>query len=506
MLVGLAALHCAGAPLVLKDDFRSPRNKERPLRKATRLIVLHTTEAHARSSLNKLSERGEAHYCLTEKGEAYRIVDRDREAFHAGRSMWNAKEDCDEFSIGIEVVGHHDQAMPVVQLEALKELVARLKKMYGVADAQVVCHSHVAYGAPNQWHKCKHRGRKRCGMLFAMPSVRAKLGLRARPAYDPDVRAKRLIQADDYLNTVLYGNTDTMASTYGRPKAALVAAPPAPAPKAAPRPPAKVPAKAAPKVVAKTPPKAAPKTAPKVVAKTPPKAAPAPVAKPAPKAAVQHPVLRPVARTAVVAAPPAPPPVRRPVLIVPPTPAEPVSPAPPASAPPASVSPASAAAQPEQARDWLATIGLKGGYFRKRARLVTPEPAPATEPEPPPADDAGPWEPATPEAEAESESAEDAGGDAAAEDPSPVLPLPKHLHVGRMGDDLKDLEALAKLPGYTRGGPVNAENSPFRIAGAAWRLPTTYYWSPRGQIVTGDKVDEKSVEAGTFIFFKKQGD
>ena len=222
-LLALAPL-CA-APLVLKDDYRSPRNKERPLRKATRLIVLHTTEAHAKSSLNKLSERGEAHYCVTEKGEAYRIVDRDREAFHAGRSMWNAKEDCDEFSIGIEVVGWHDKSMPLKQLEALKELVARLKKMYGIADAQVVCHSHVAYGAPNTWHKCKHRGRKRCGMLFAMPSVRAKLGLRARPGHDPDVRAKRLVQADPYLNSVLYGSVDTMVASYGRARPQVAAKP-----------------------------------------------------------------------------------------------------------------------------------------------------------------------------------------------------------------------------------------------------------------------------------------
>ena len=73
-----------------------------------------------------------------------------------------------------------------------------------------------------------------------------------------------------------------------------------------------------------------------------------------------------------------------------------------------------------------------------------------------------------------------------------------------MGDSVRDLAALAKLPGYTRGGPVNAENSPFRIAGAAWNRPTTYYWGPRGQIVTGDKVDERSVEPGTFIFFKKE--
>ena len=74
----LALALCASAPLfaaplVLKDNYRSPRNVERSLRKATTLIVLHTTEAHAKSSLNKLSERGEAHYCVTENGTVYRI-------------------------------------------------------------------------------------------------------------------------------------------------------------------------------------------------------------------------------------------------------------------------------------------------------------------------------------------------------------------------------------------------------------------------------------------------
>ena len=89
----LAPAPLLAAPLVLKDDYRSPRNKERDLRKATTLIVLHTTEAHAKSSLNKLSERGEAHYCVVEDGTVYRIIDRDREAFRcgtAGRTATNS--------------------------------------------------------------------------------------------------------------------------------------------------------------------------------------------------------------------------------------------------------------------------------------------------------------------------------------------------------------------------------------------------------------------------------
>ena len=213
-LLFLAFLASGASAIDFSNRYRSPRNAERRVRKSTELIVLHTTEAPAKSSLNKLCERGEAHYCVTEVGTVYRIIDRDRVAFHAGRSMWNGKEDADEFSIGIECVGYHDKAMGMVQIRAIRDLVKELQKMYKIPDERVVCHSHVAYGAPNKWQKKNHRGRKRCGMLFAMPSVRAQLGLARRPASDADVRAKRLVVGDDYLRRVLYGSVDTMKSSY----------------------------------------------------------------------------------------------------------------------------------------------------------------------------------------------------------------------------------------------------------------------------------------------------
>ena len=213
-LLFLAFLASGASAIDFSNRYRSPRNAERRVRKSTELIVLHTTEAPAKSSLNKLCERGEAHYCVTEVGTVYRIIDRDRVAFHAGRSMWNGKEDADEFSIGIECVGYHDKAMGMVQIRAIRDLVKELQKMYKIPDERVVCHSHVAYGAPNKWQKKNHRGRKRCGMLFAMPSVRAQLELARRPASDADVRAKRLVVGDDYLRRVLYGSVDTMKSSY----------------------------------------------------------------------------------------------------------------------------------------------------------------------------------------------------------------------------------------------------------------------------------------------------
>ena len=211
----------------ISNRYRSPRNPERKVRQSTELIVLHTTEAPAKSSLNKLSDRGEAHFCVTEEGQIYRIVDRDREAFHAGRSIWNGKEDVDKFSIGIECVGYHDKPMPDIQLDAIRDLVAELKAMYRLQDHQVVCHSHVAYGAPNKWQKHDHRGRKRCGMLFAMPSVRSRLNLKTKPKVDWDVKRKRLTVGDEYLAKVLYGNVDTM-----RQNRAVAVQKPAPKPEA----------------------------------------------------------------------------------------------------------------------------------------------------------------------------------------------------------------------------------------------------------------------------------
>jgi len=210
----LAHVPLQSSAIEMSNRFRSPRNPERKVRQSTELIVLHTTEAPARSSLNKLCDRGECHFCVTEEGRIYRIVDRDREAFHAGRSMWNGKEDVDKFSIGIECVGYHNKPMSSVQIAAIRNLLVELKAMYRITDDRVLCHSHVAYGAPNKWHRCKHRGRKRCGMLFATTSVRQILGLKSKPAMDRDVKARRLVVGDDYLHRVLYGGVDPMRRSY----------------------------------------------------------------------------------------------------------------------------------------------------------------------------------------------------------------------------------------------------------------------------------------------------
>lgn len=187
-------------------SFYSVRNKERAKRKSTTLIILHTTEAPSTSALRKLSDLGECHYAVDERGVVYSIIDVTREAYHAGRSMWNGQKDVDNFSVGIEVCGYHNRALNAAQMTALSALVKRLQSLYSIPDYRVIPHSAVAYGAPNKWQKSYHRGRKRCGMLFATASIRARLGLKTKPGRDPDVSAGRLVVGDPYLAQMLYGS------------------------------------------------------------------------------------------------------------------------------------------------------------------------------------------------------------------------------------------------------------------------------------------------------------
>ncbi len=189
-----------------KDDY-SPWNKKRPVRSTTKLIVLHTTEGADAGSLNIVKKQGTCNYLVTTNGVVHRIISHNRMSKHAGRSMWCGESNISNYSIGIEVVGYHNKQPSAKQVVALKSLIAQLQKMYHLSDKSVVTHSMVAYDKPNEWYPTNHRGRKRCGMLFATSSLRQKLGLSNVFTVDPDVKAKRLTQADPYLKKILYGGS-----------------------------------------------------------------------------------------------------------------------------------------------------------------------------------------------------------------------------------------------------------------------------------------------------------
>ncbi len=193
----------------------SPKNRRRPLRPSTRYLVLHTTEGAEKGSLAKVRKYGETHYFVCTNGTVYRIIDKRKIATHAGRSLWNGERALDNSSVAIEVVGYHDQDITRAQYAALRELIRQLKSIYKISDDRVLTHSMVAYGRANRYHPEEHRGRKRCGMLFAKSGVRTALGLAPGPLRDLDVQAGHLAVADRELFAILYTRpgVSTLAGT-----------------------------------------------------------------------------------------------------------------------------------------------------------------------------------------------------------------------------------------------------------------------------------------------------
>ncbi len=273
----------------------SPRSGERARRSRTDFIILHTTEGAPKGALTKLRKNGEAHYLVNRDGSVFRIVAKDRVAFHAGRSMWNGTTELDRRSIGIEVVGYHNKTHRTAQVKALKELIRQLRDIYNVPADRVLTHGQVAFGRPNRYHRYKHRGRKRCAMSLGSLAMRKRLGLGEGPARDPDVDAGRLRVADRTLFAKMFPKVKLTrrgrASGARRASRPMLAAAPTPA-----RPAAIVPSpEAVSKVLAKVAKAVATATE---VAKTKIKAATAPkvAAERAKVAPVQHAVAPTVAK------------------------------------------------------------------------------------------------------------------------------------------------------------------------------------------------------------------
>ena len=188
------------APRLVDYQKHLPRSFKKRRRKSTRFIVLHSTESGLTSALRTISRRGHSNYLVARNGTIYRTLDKRYRANHAGLSMWNGLTDISSHSIGIELVGYHNDPFTASQYSSLKWLIEVMQRVYKIPDRNVLEHYRVAYGRPNRWVKRPHRGRKKDPGVFNFSRVRA--GLTSKDSrnsilYDPDVRAGRLIPDPD---------------------------------------------------------------------------------------------------------------------------------------------------------------------------------------------------------------------------------------------------------------------------------------------------------------------
>lgn len=88
-----------------------------------------------------------SHFLIDRDGGLTQYVACNRRAWHAGRSCWAGREECNDFAIGIELEGADDIPYEKVQYRQLAELVAVLQAHYPrLEPGAVVGHEDVAPG------------------------------------------------------------------------------------------------------------------------------------------------------------------------------------------------------------------------------------------------------------------------------------------------------------------------------------------------------------------------
>lgn len=134
---------------------------------AVERLFTNTLQADAHPAFASL--RGvqvSAHFFLRRDGELRQFVSCDQRAWHAGVSRWRGRDNCNDYSVGIELEGLEGEPFEPAQYTALLPLLRALQRRHGRLD--VAGHEHVAPG---------RKGDPGAGFDWAL--LRARLGWRA---------------------------------------------------------------------------------------------------------------------------------------------------------------------------------------------------------------------------------------------------------------------------------------------------------------------------------------
>ena len=167
----------SGSGLVAGADFRpSPNCDPRPQAVEIDLAVIHGIslppgrfggDAIERLFQNRLDPRAHpffrqleglevsSHLLIRRDGALQQFVPLHRRAWHAGKSSFDGRERCNDFSIGIELEGTDQQPYEEAQYRVLLPLLLGLMERYPAIDVdRVVGHSDIAPGRKSDPGPC----------------------------------------------------------------------------------------------------------------------------------------------------------------------------------------------------------------------------------------------------------------------------------------------------------------------------------------------------------------
>lgn len=164
------------------DPRPSPNFGERPADAEVSLVVLHNIslppdefggdwvedfflnrlDASAHPYFEQIATlQVSAHFYIRRDGRIVQFVGCDRRAWHAGASCWAGRDNCNDYSIGIELEGCDSKPFDARQYAALWPLLDALRTRYPIAA--IAGHCHVAPGRKSD-----------PGPFFDWPALRAR--------------------------------------------------------------------------------------------------------------------------------------------------------------------------------------------------------------------------------------------------------------------------------------------------------------------------------------------
>lgn len=91
--------------------------------------------------------RVSAHALIDRNGQLTQYVAFDKKAWHAGQSSFDGRQQCNDFSIGVELEGCDDQPFTDAQYRCLVALTRHLQNVYpAITPDRIVGHSDIAPG------------------------------------------------------------------------------------------------------------------------------------------------------------------------------------------------------------------------------------------------------------------------------------------------------------------------------------------------------------------------
>jgi AmpD protein len=168
MRVDIEEIKIEGDRLLSARQVASPNWNERPAEIPIDLLVLHNislppgefggpyidalftntldSHLHHHSYFGEIVSFKVSSHCLIRRdGEIIQYVPFSKRAWHAGISCFAGREECNDFSIGIELEGADHIAYTKIQYLVLAKVINALQKIYpGITKERIVGHSTIA--------------------------------------------------------------------------------------------------------------------------------------------------------------------------------------------------------------------------------------------------------------------------------------------------------------------------------------------------------------------------